>query len=139
MKEEVSLFSRTMDRAHWTSALDMKKELEDTVKTPIDELRINTKDLIEQGFQFPNVATYDNVVAQLTDVQNVQDNLNQNEDSEPLMRKFIQVVTRVKKNLKKSYSDQWTDPANNMAAAGANDTKFKNPLTNMDNGDEIVV
>ena len=63
MKEEVSLFSRTLDRAHWQAALDMKKELEDTVKTPLDDLKINTKDLIEQGFQFPNVATYDNVVA----------------------------------------------------------------------------
>ena len=76
MKEEVSLFSKTLDRAHWQAALDMKKELEETVKTPVDELRINTKELLEQGFQFPNVATYDNVVAQLTDVQNVQDNLN---------------------------------------------------------------
>ena len=137
MKEEVSLFSRTLDRAHWTSALEIKKELEDTVKTPIDDLKINTKDLIEQGFQFPNVATYDNVVAQLTDVQNVQDNLNQNADSEPNMRKFIEVVTKVKKNLKKSYNDQWVDPASGTASS--NDNKFKNPLTNMDTGDEIVV
>ena len=137
MKEEVSLFSRTLDRAHWTSALEMKKELEDTVKTPVDELKINTKDLLEQGFQFPNVATYDNVVAQLTDVQNVQDNLNQNEDSEPLMRKFIEVVSRVKKNLKKSYSDQWVDPTNGTASS--TDNKIKNPLASMDTGDEIVV
>ena len=50
MKEEVSLFSRTLDRSHWTNALQMKSELEDTIKTPVDELRINTKDLFEQGF-----------------------------------------------------------------------------------------
>ena len=78
MKEEVSLFSRTLDRSHWTSALQMKAELEDTVKTQVDDLKINTKDLMEQGFQFPNVASYDNVQAQLAEVQGVQDNLNQN-------------------------------------------------------------
>ena len=50
MKEEVSLFSRTLDRSHWTNALQMKAELEDTVKTQVDDLKINTKDLMEQGF-----------------------------------------------------------------------------------------
>ena len=53
------------------------------------------------------------------------------------MQKFLESVKKVKKNLKKSYNDQWSDPANNTA--GANDVKFKNPLNSIDNGDEIVV
>ena len=55
------------------------------------------------------------------------------------MQKFITTVEKVRKNFKKSYSDQWSDPKDNMSAAGAGDTKFKNPLKDMDNGDEIVV
>ena len=55
------------------------------------------------------------------------------------MGKFLETVKKVKKNLKKSYGDQWNDPANNISAAGPNDVKFKNPLKDNDNGDEIVV
>ena len=72
------MFSRTLDEEHWKNAIKVKTELEENDHLTDLQLMINTKDLIEQGFQFPKVATYDNVVSQLTEVQNAEDNLNQN-------------------------------------------------------------
>ena len=60
MKEELSLFSRTLEPEHLEAAKSMRAELEED-KHPQDELVINTKDLYEQGFQFDSVAHYDNV------------------------------------------------------------------------------
>ena len=62
MKEELNLFCRSLDKSHFESAVEMRNELIEQ-NHPQDELRINTKDLYEQAFNFPNVAQYDNVQA----------------------------------------------------------------------------
>ena len=60
MKEEISLFSRDLEPEHLTNALEIKDELSD-IDIPSEDILINTKELYELGFKFPNVATYDNV------------------------------------------------------------------------------
>ena len=60
MKEEISLFSRDLEPEHLTNALEIKDELVD-LDIPSEDILINTKELYELGFKFPNVATYDNV------------------------------------------------------------------------------
>ena len=60
MKEEISLFSRDLEPEHLTNALEIKDELTD-IDIPSEDILINTKELYELGFKFPNVATYDNV------------------------------------------------------------------------------
>ena len=62
MKEEISLFSRDLDPDHLKDALEIKYELVD-LDIPTEDILINTKELYELGFKFPNVATYDNVQA----------------------------------------------------------------------------
>mmetsp|Transcript_9295 Transcript_9295/g.15656 ORF Transcript_9295/g.15656 Transcript_9295/m.15656 type:complete len:98 (+) Transcript_9295:229-522(+) len=75
MKEEMSLFSRTLDSDHLDNAKSMWKELDEENHTQPD-LQITSKELFEAGFQFQSVAAYENVQAQLTELQNAQDNLN---------------------------------------------------------------
>ena len=60
MKEEISLFSRELEPQHLSDALEIKDELSD-MNIPQEDILINTKELYELGFKFPNVATYDNV------------------------------------------------------------------------------
>ena len=112
MKEELNMFSRTLDPDHLKDAMEIREELVDD-NSSIDEVLINTKELYEHAFKFANVASYDNVIAQLTEIQNAQDNLNQNTNNPILVKKFIEVAQKVKKNFKKAYNDDWIDPASN--------------------------
>ena len=60
MKEELSLFCKTLDPDHFKNAVVMRNELVEQ-NHPQPELVINTKQLYEKAFEFPKVATYDNV------------------------------------------------------------------------------
>ena len=113
MSTELDLFQKTLEPKHFTAALQLRNELIDE-NHPQEELTVNTKDLYEKGFQFPAVTEYDNVVAQLTEVLNAQDNLNQNQDNPVLLDTFINTAQKVNKNFKKAYGDQWVDPANTV-------------------------
>jgi len=87
----------------------MRNELkEENINEP--ELVITTKELYKNAFVFPGVSEYDNVNLQLTDVQNAQDNLNQNQDNPVLMDKFLKVANKVRVNFKNAYKDGWIDP-----------------------------
>ena len=110
MNDELELFSKTQDPDHFKSALQIHQELEGKNSPVLQELAVNTKQLFQQGFQFADVAKYEHVEKLLTDVQNAQDNLNNNQDNEVLMNKFIQTCKTVRKQLKKQYGDQWNDP-----------------------------
>ena len=68
MQDEMVQFSKSLDKEHYTSALMMKKDLEESDHLNNLELQVNTKDLYEQAFVFPNVAQYDHVQQQLTEV-----------------------------------------------------------------------
>jgi hypothetical protein len=61
MKEELALFSRTQDADHIMSAIALRNELGEEGH-PQQELLINTKELFEKGFSYPNVAEYEHVV-----------------------------------------------------------------------------
>jgi hypothetical protein len=50
MKEEVNMFSRTLDEEHWNNAIKVKTDLEESDHLTDLQLSINTRDLIEQGF-----------------------------------------------------------------------------------------
>ena len=54
------MFSKTLDKDHIANAIEMRKGLVDT-KPDIDDIVINTKELYEQAFTFPNVAQYEHV------------------------------------------------------------------------------
>ena len=84
MKEELGLFSRTQDPKHFRNAIQVRNQLENEDHQQPD-LVVDTKELFAKGFTFENVAQYDHVVAQLTEVQNAQDNLNNNQDNDTLM------------------------------------------------------
>ena len=108
MNSELLEFSKTLDTEHFQAAVDMRNELlEDHINEP--ELVITTKQLYKNAFVFPGVSEYENVNSQLTDVQNAQDNLNQNQDNPVLMDKFVKVATKVRQNFKNAYKDGWID------------------------------
>lgn len=107
------MFSKSLDKSHLKNAIEMKQSLVEQ-NLNIEDVQINTKELYENAFQFPNVAQYEHVQTQLSELQSVQDNLNQNQDNPINQDKFIRVATKVKKNFIKAYKDQWTDPAVNV-------------------------
>ena len=80
MTDEIDLFSRTQKPENYKNAKDVRNTLiEQNHDQP--EQAINTKELFQKGFQFPNVAEYEHVVNLLTEVQTAQENLNNNQDS----------------------------------------------------------
>ena len=62
------MFSKDFDKDHLKNAMEMKQALLDN-NNNIEEILINTKDLFEAGFQFPNVAQYEHVQTQLSELQ----------------------------------------------------------------------
>ena len=107
------MFSKSLDKQHLKNAMEMKQSLaEDSLN--IEDVQINTKELYENAFQFPNVAQYEHVQTQLSELQSIQDNLNQNQDNPINQDKFVRVATKVRNNFIKAYKDQWTDPAKNV-------------------------
>ena len=62
MKDELDIFCKTLEPSHFMAAVQLKNALEDEGH-PQDDMRIYTKDLYKQGFQFPSVAEYENVQA----------------------------------------------------------------------------
>lgn len=54
------MFSKTLDKSHLNNAIELRNALIEE-NQPVDEIQINTKDLYESAFQFPNVAQYEHV------------------------------------------------------------------------------
>ena len=108
------MFSKSLDKQHLKNAMEMKQSLAEDTSLNIEDIQINTKELYENAFQFPNVAQYEHVQTQLSELQSVQDNLNQNQDNPINQDKFVRVATKVKNNFIKAYKDQWTDPSKNV-------------------------
>ena len=96
MNEELDIFSRTQDPEHWQAARELKNELNDAGNQQ-SSLLVNTKQLFEKGFQFENVAQYDHVITMLSEVSDAQDNLNENQENDILMDKFIGICKKVRK------------------------------------------
>ena len=73
-------------------------------------LQVNTKEIFEKGFQFPDVAKNDEAVNILEPIDIAQKNLNSNPDNKMLMDKFISTAQSTIKNLSSEFKDFWTDP-----------------------------
>ena len=97
IKDEVLMFSKSLDKEHLKNALEMKQTLLDQ-NNNLEEIPISTKDLYEGAFQFANVAQYEHVQSQLSELQSAQDNLNQNQENPILQDKFVRVATKVRNN-----------------------------------------
>ena len=113
IKDEVLMFSKSLDKEHLKNAIEMKQTLQEQ-NNNIEDIQISTKDLYENAFQFPNVAQYEHVQSQLSELQSAQDNLNQNQENPILQNKFVRIATKVRDNFNKAYKDQWTDPSNSV-------------------------
>ena len=109
MKEELSMFSKTLDPDHLKSCIEIREDLLEG-NNSVEDLQINTKELYEKGFKFPHVVEYDHVQSQLAELQSAQENLNQNSDNPILVKKFINIAQKVKKNFQTAYKDTWVDP-----------------------------
>ena len=60
MKEELNLFSRTLEPDHLKSCIELREELLEG-NHAVEDLEINTKELFEKGFKFQHVIEYDHV------------------------------------------------------------------------------
>jgi hypothetical protein len=67
MKDEVLMFSKSLDTDHLLSAIELRKDLLDS-NLNVEDIAINTKELYENSFTFPNVSQYDHVQSQLTEI-----------------------------------------------------------------------
>ena len=61
MKDEVLMFSKSLDKDHLLAAIDLRKDIMDTTNMETEEIQINTKDLYENAFTFQAVSQYDHV------------------------------------------------------------------------------
>ena len=50
MNDEMLLFSKTLDKEHYNSALQLKKDLEESDHLKNLDIQVNTKDLYESAF-----------------------------------------------------------------------------------------
>ena len=60
MKEELLLFSKTLDPEHLKSCIELREELLEG-NNSVEDLTINTKEMYESGFKFQHVVEYDHV------------------------------------------------------------------------------
>ena len=60
MKEELAMFSKSLDPDHLKSCIEIREELLEG-NNSVEDLTINTKELYEKGFKFQHVVEYDHV------------------------------------------------------------------------------
>lgn len=110
MKQNWNLFCKTLRMPYWKQAQKIWTKLEST-GFPQPLLKANTKELYTNAFNFNSIATNDDVVAILSDLDTAQSNLNMNSNNEVLIRKFIAAAQEASKELTSKYKDFWHDPA----------------------------
>ena len=69
-------FSRTLEKKNWDNAMTILTALKGSGKTP--KYAVTTKELYDHSFSFPKVRNYDYAMEQMSDLENVEDNLNKN-------------------------------------------------------------
>lgn len=74
-------------------------------------MKANTKELFKNNFNFDSIASNDDTVAILQDLDIAENNLNQNPNNRILLNKYIVAAQSAAKELKKKYRDFWTNPA----------------------------
>ena len=88
MNEEWKIFCQTQRMDHWNKAQKIWASLEDTgFSQPM--LKANSKELFVKNFKFDAIASNDETVAILQDLDIAENNLNQNPDNKILLTKYI--------------------------------------------------
>lgn len=112
MKDAFATFSKTLNLAELTSAVDIRMELKKG-GIPANNLDVNI-DLIEPmraGFKtFPEIADNEFVVQELQGVEAAQDNLIANPENKDLATKLVDVTHEVAQHLSEQYGDNWQNP-----------------------------
>ena len=106
-------FSKNLKEADFDKALKLKNELLEMneSQTSLDKIKINSVELFQKQFQFPEVAKNDFSTQLLDELEIAEKNLNSNLDNVDLYNNFVETAESTKKKLKEKYGDQWTDPA----------------------------
>jgi hypothetical protein len=84
MRKEWHLFCQTLDVTHHDTAMKMWNALAEAGK-PQEPLKVNTKQIFAQSFTFPDVASNDDVVGILGDLEAAQTNFNMNPENTAIM------------------------------------------------------
>jgi hypothetical protein len=84
MKDEWTLFCQTLDTTHHDKAMEMWTALSEA-GSPQQPLKAVTKQIYAQGFNFGDVASNDDVVGILADLEAAQQDYNMNPDNQAIM------------------------------------------------------
>lgn len=110
MKKEWNLFCQTLDLAHHDQAMSIWNQLAESGK-PQEPLKATTKQMYAQSFSFADVASNDDVVGILGDLEAAQTNYNMNPDNQAIMQTFIKAAQTAAKDIEYKYKEFWTNPA----------------------------
>ena len=118
MRKEWNLFCQTLDVSHHDNAMKIWNDLSEAGK-PQEPLKVNTKQIFAQSFTFPDVASNDDVVGILGDLEAAQTNYNMNPENSAIMHSFIAAAQTATKDIQYKYKEFWTNPAEKVGIAQA--------------------
>lgn len=118
MRKEWNLFCQTLDVSHHENAMKIWTILAEEGK-PQEALKVNTKQIFAQAFSFPDVASNDDVIGILGDLEAAQTNYNMNPENEAIMHTFITAAQTATKDIEYKYKEFWSNPAEKVALAQA--------------------
>jgi hypothetical protein len=115
MNKQWKMFCQTLRMPYWNKAQKIYSKLD---KMGFNEplLKANTKELYVNAFNFNSIATNDDSVAIMSDLDTAQNNLNANPNNEILLKKYVDSALGAAKELHSRYSDFWNDPAEGVLA-----------------------
>ena len=107
---QLEMFSRTLDRRHWTNANNVATAMSKAGQNP--KWYVSTWDLYDQAFSFPRVRRYAFVQDNMDMLEHFQDNLNTNISNGQNLENFLRVANTVRAALNAKYHDgEFTDPS----------------------------
>ena len=108
---QLEMFSRTLDKRHWTNAANVADAMGKAGKTP--KWHVSTWELYNKAFSFPRVRRYAFVQENMDMLEHFQDNLNLNTSNSVAMENFMRTANAVRDALNNKYHDgEFNDPGN---------------------------
>merc|ERR1719263_490256 len=105
---QIDMFSRNLNPAHWTNALNIAKAIGRDPAT----LKDHTWELNDKAFTFPRVRRYNFVNDNMDMLEHFQDNLNLNVTNNRNMENFLRVAQQVLDNFSTKYHNgEFRNPA----------------------------
>ena len=108
MHYQLGEFSRNFKMENWNNAQTILAALKAKGKNP--KFAVTTKELYDHSFSFPKVRNYDYAMEQMSDLENVEDNLNKNISNAYHFERFLEVAKKVRVNLNHKYDIGFLDP-----------------------------